>query len=164
MPVAKTLLLLKWDVETAQDANLTGKIDDTVWVVYARKHHRISITFDELQKEQGIRISRELRKRGGKIIRVQGGPQQNTYRAIGKLLFHYPTWYTFFEKENNNGVCIISDIRQSCKTFTPEEYHQKFYPTDSAQFNKYLEKRKKKTFRPRKRKKKLTPIEQPPLT
>ncbi|MGD0794514.1 MAG: hypothetical protein ABR958_02815 [Dehalococcoidales bacterium] len=164
MPVVDILLLLKWDVKTAKEANLTGKIDDTVWVVYARKHNRISITFDELQKEQGIRISHELRRRGGKIIRLQGGPQQNTYRAIGKLLFHYPTWYTFFEKENNNGVCVISDIRQRCSTFTPEQYHQKFHPTDAEQFNQYLEKRKHKPFRPRKRKRKPAPIEQQPLT
>lgn len=51
---------LEWDVETAKQANLIDKIDDTAWIKHARKDHRIGITFDELQKEQGVRVSREL--------------------------------------------------------------------------------------------------------
>jgi hypothetical protein len=153
---------LGWDIETAEHAKLTGKIDDTVWVKYARKQRRISITFDGLQKEQGRTVSRELRKNGGKVIRVQGGPEQNPYRALGKILFHYPVWYEFFEIDNNDGVCVISEIRLNCRHYTPEEYHQKNYPIDAKQFNKYIEDYKKKRMLPIKHRKprKVNPKEQ----
>jgi hypothetical protein len=148
------LCKLGWDIETAVQAGLTGKIDDTRWVKHARKNKRISITFDYLQKEQGIRICHELRKYGGKIIRIQGGPEQNPYHALGKLLFHYPMWYKFLETDNNDGVCVISDIRlQSCKSYTPEQYHQDNYPLDAEQFNKYIEKQKQKAILPIKHRK-----------
>ena len=65
VPVVDLLIKLGWDVETAEDAVLTGKIDDTIWVVYARQRDRIAITFDELKAEQGARVSCELRLRGG---------------------------------------------------------------------------------------------------
>jgi hypothetical protein len=159
--VIDLLVRLGWDVETAQQAKLTGKIDDVIWVKYARKRKRISITFDELRAGQGARVAIELRKHSGKIIRVQGGPEQNEYRAVGKLLFHLPEWYPFFL--SNNGVAIISDIRHNCRTYTPEQYQQKFYPTQAEQFTKYLKVRKRKVYRRRKRKSRTPPMEQPPL-
>lgn len=141
---------------------MTGKINDVVWVKHARKHRRISITFDELTAKQGEEVSQELRLRGGKIIRLQGGPEQDKYRALGKLLFHYPDWYPFLF--TNNGVSVIADIRiQSCKNYTPEKYHQKYHPIDAVQFTEYLEKRSRRPYKPRPRKKKIPP-EQPPLT
>ncbi|MBN1226781.1 MAG: DUF5615 family PIN-like protein, partial [Deltaproteobacteria bacterium] len=57
--VVDILYKLGWDIETAKDAGLTGKIDDTIWVIHARSNHRISLTFDELSKKQGEDISRE---------------------------------------------------------------------------------------------------------
>ncbi|MBA7505275.1 hypothetical protein ES706_03941 [subsurface metagenome] len=161
--VVDLLRQLGWDIETAQQANLTGKIDDVAWVIYAREHNRIAITFDELRAEQGERVARELRQNGGHIIRIQGGPEQDKYRAVGKLLFHYPDWYPFLT--NNNGVSIIADVRTaSCRNCTPEEYHQKYHPTDAEQFNRYLKKRKLRPYKPRPRKRKPPPDEQSILT
>ena len=143
---------MNWDVETACDASLTGKIDDTIWVIHARKNNRIAITFDELKAQQGKKISRELRSNGGRIIRIQGGPEQNTYRSVGKLLFHYQDWYPFLSQ--NDGISVVSDVRTaSCRNYTPEEYHHHYHRTDAEQFEKYLEGRKHKPYRPRGRKK-----------
>ena len=145
-----------WDIETAKQAGLTGKIDDVVWVKYAREHKRISLTFDELRAEQGIRVTRELRLYGGQIIRLQGGSDQNKYRAVGRLLFYYPDWYPFLSK--SDGISVISDVRnQVCKNFTPEAYHQKYHRTDAEQFKVYLGKRIKKPYKHRPRKKKIAP-------
>ena len=153
---------LGWDIETAEEAGLTGKIDDTKWVKHARRYRRISITFDELRAGQGARIALELRRYGGKIIRVQGGPEQDKYRAVGKLLFHFPDWYPFLVA--NDGVSIIADIRkQSCRNYTPEQYQQSFYPIEAEQFTQYLKTRKHRPFHHRKRKRKPPPLEQPPL-
>lgn len=154
------MILLKWDVETALEAHLTGKIDDVVWVIYAREHDRIGITFDKLRAEQGEKIARELRLNGGQVIRIQGGPEQYKHRAVGKLLFHYPEWCPFLT--SNNGVSVISDVRTaSCRNYTPEEYHQKYHHTDAEQFTDYLKKRRDRPYRPRPRKKKIASEQQP---
>ena len=150
---------LGWDVETAEDADLTGSINDVVWVVHAREQGRIGITFDELRAEQGVKVCHELRKRGGKIIRIQGGPEQDKYRSIGKLLFHYPDWYYFLSY--NDGVSVISDIgKQNCRNCTPEKYHQTYHKTDAEQFEKYIESKKQRRLKRKKRKRKLPPPEQ----
>ncbi|MFC2008164.1 hypothetical protein ACFLT0_00610, partial [Chloroflexota bacterium] len=134
-----------------QDAKLTGKINDVVWVIHARKHNRISITFDELKAKQGEEVSHELRLNGGRIIRIQGGPEQDKYRAVGKLLFHYPEWHPFLT--DNNGVSVIADVRiQSCRNYTPREYHHKYHPTDAEQFTEYLKAWRHKPYKPRPRK------------
>jgi len=161
--VIDLLLQLGWDVETAQQAGLTGKIDDVVWIRYAKKHGRIAITFDELKGQQGEKVSRELRQRGGNVLRVQGGPEQNKYRAVGKLLFHYPEWYPFLSA--SDGVSVISDVRrQSCRSYTPEQYHQHCHPVDAEQFTEYLKsRRQRKPYRPRKRKTKPPDAAQEPL-
>jgi hypothetical protein len=153
-PVTLMLSQLGWDIETAQHAGLTGKIDDTKWVIYARKHNRIAITFDELKAKQGVKVSRELRQRGGKIVRVNGAC--NEYRAIGKLLYHYREWYTFLTA--NNGISVISEPGpQKFKNYTPEEYHQHYHHLDAELFTNYLEKRKNRPFHPRKRKRHISP-------
>ena len=155
----KILSLLEWDIETAWEANLAGKINDVKWVKYARRKDRIAITFDEFKAEQGVQIAQELRLRGGKIIRISGGPEQNPYRAVGKLLFHYPEWHPFLL--TNDGICIISDVRvQSCHIYTPEQFHQRIDPLGAEQFTQYLEKRKRRPYHRRKRRVRLPPPEQ----
>jgi len=157
--VVDILIRLEWDIETAQQAGLTGKIDDVEWIIYAREHGRIAITFDKLKADQGARVAHELRKNGGHVIRIQGGPEQDKYRAVGKLLFHYPEWYPFLT--SSNGMSIIGDVRTaSCRNYTPEEYQQKFYPTDAKQFTEYLKKRKDRPYKPRPHKKKIAPEQQ----
>lgn len=86
---------LGWDVETAYQARLAVKTLDVNLLIYARGHDRIYVTFDDLAGEEGERVGRELRKNGGNIIQIHGGADQDKYRIVGKLLFHYPEWYPF---------------------------------------------------------------------
>ncbi|MDD5288470.1 MAG: hypothetical protein PHY28_05095 [Dehalococcoidales bacterium] len=156
-PVADMLLRIGWDIETAKQAELTDKINDTKWVIYARRQKRIAVTFDELKAKQGEQVSRELRRHGGSIIRINGA--RNEYRAIGKLLYHFYDWYPFLQA--NNGVSVISDTgAQGYKNYTPEEYHQHYHPIDAQIFTTYLTNKKKRPYHPRKRKPQLKPINQ----
>ena len=148
-------------METAQQAKLTSKIPDVEWVIHARDNHRIGITFDELKAKQGLDIASELKLRGGKVIRIQGGPEQHPFRAIGKLLFHYEDWYEFFY--DYDGVCVISDTRRPCRTCTPEQYIQHYHHLDTEQFNKYLDEYKHRPYIKRRRKPKPIAEEQQPL-
>jgi hypothetical protein len=153
---------LDWDIETAKQAKLTHKIPDVKWVIHARNHHRIGVTFDELRAKQGLDIASELTLRGGKLIRLQGGPGQHPYRAIGKLLFHYETWHNFLC--DCDGVCVISDTNRPCRTCTPQQYIHRYHHLNTEQFNKYLDDYRKRPYIKRKRKPKPIPKEQTPLT
>ena len=153
----EVLRKLEWDVQTAYEAGLAGKVDDALLVRHGKKHNRIFLTFDKLRAEHGEKVARELRNNGGKVIQVKGSPGQNYYRALGKVLFHYPEWQPFLD--TCDGVSVISDLR-NCKNFTPREYHHTYHPTDAEQFEKYLTKRKQKTFRRRHRRTKTPPDSQ----
>lgn len=160
--VVELLRKIGWDLQTANEAGLAGKVDDVKLVIHARKNKRIYITFDYLRGEQGQKVSRELRRNGGKIIQIRGGADKDEYRILGKILFHYPDWNSFLG--NNSGVSVISDINKNCKNYTPQEYHQKYHRTDADQFTQYLKRRKQRTYHPRKHKRKPPPMEQAPLT
>lgn len=153
---------LDWDLETAEQAKLNRKIPDVQWVIYARENHRIGITFDELRAKQGLDIASELKLRGGKLIRIQGGPEQHPFRSVGKLLFHYEDWYKYFS--DCEGVCVISDTNKPCRICTPEQYIQRYHHLNIAQFNEYLTAYKKRPYIRRIRKPKTITNEQQPLT
>lgn len=161
--VVELLRQIGWNVETAHEAGLSGKVEDVDLAIYARNNKRIYITFDELRAEQGEKVSRELRKNGGHVIRIQGGADQDKFRIVGKILFHYPEWYPFLSA--NSGISLISDIRkQSCVNWPPKEYHHRYHRLDAEQFTEYLEKRKSRPYRPRPRKPKPPPDQQILLT
>lgn len=65
-----------WDVETAHEAGLSGKIDDVQLLIDARSKGRIFVTFDGLKAQHGQQIARELRTNGGKILQIHGGAEQ----------------------------------------------------------------------------------------
>ena len=155
--------LFGWDVKTAYEAGLSGKVEDVQLLIYASGNDRILLTFDSLKAEAGQQIARELRTGGGKIIQIHGGAEQEKYRIVGKILFHYKDWVQFLSI--NDGISIISDIRHNCRNLTPEEYHQRYHAIDAEQFTAYLEKKKERLIQPlkRKRKAKPKPKEQPPL-
>ncbi len=152
---------LEFDVRTAYDEDLAGKVEDYRLVRRANEQDRIFITFDGLKAEAGAKVARELRTRGGKVIKMRGGPDQDHYRALGRFLFHYPDWQPFLH--TCDGVVVISDVKQSCITYTPTDYHQTYHQTDARQFELYLAKRKAKPYRPRGRRKKITPAIQAPM-
>ena len=114
-----------------------------------------------MRAKQGLDIASELKLRGGKVIRLQGGPGQHPYRAIGKLLFHYEGWYKFLS--DCEGVCVISDTNRPCRTCTPEQYVHRYHRLNTEQFNQYLDEYKKRPYIKRKQKPKPIAMEQPPL-
>jgi len=145
---------LGWDIETAEEAKLTGKIPDYKWVAHARKNHRIAITFDELKGEHGEKVSRELRRYGGQVVRINGA--RNEYRAIGKLLYHFRDWYLFLQQ--GDGISVISDVgAHGFNNYTPQAYHQHFHKLNAKLFEEYIERRKNRPYKPRNRRTKSTP-------
>jgi hypothetical protein len=146
-------------VQTAYQANLHREKDDTILLIHARNERRILLTFDQLGGEQGCKISRELRQNGGGIIQIKGGPSQDEYRIVGKLLFHYPDWNPCLIKQD--GIVVISDIKHNCIYYTPRQYHLRYHQTDAKQFELYLLQRRLK--KPRKKRRISIPKGQAPL-
>lgn len=160
--LVEALRKLDWDVRTAYDEQLGGKIKDYLILRRANELDRVFLTLDELRGESGTEIARELRTNGGKTLQIMGGPGQDFYRAIGKLLFHYLDWTQFLEA--NDGIVIVSDLKQNCKCFTPEQYHQEYHSTDAKQFEQYLAGRAVAKLKPLKRRRHHDiPLEQPPM-
>jgi hypothetical protein len=100
--------------------------DDVELLKWARRNKRILLGFDLYKGQTGPRLDDELRRRGGRVITIAGGPQQPTSRALGKLLFHQETWEPFFEA--GHGKVRIETVSTSrgdraarIKTYRPEE-------------------------------------------
>jgi hypothetical protein len=158
-PFSELLRKLGWDVRTACDEGLAGKVGDDKLVHRATELDRIFITLDELRAQHGKDVARELRTNGGKVIQIKGGTGQHPYKALGRLLFHFIEWEQFLHVKD--GVVVISDIGHNCMTYTPRRYHHRFHQTDVKQFEQYLAKRRRKLVRPRGRRKKAALNGQP---
>lgn len=160
-PIVELLRRLGWDVETAEEADLARKVVEDVLVRHATTNNRIFLTLDDLKGEHGEKVSRELRENGGKVLRVSGGPAQNPYRAVGRMLYHYPDWETFLKDQN--GVAAIGDLKHPCRTYFPDKYHHQFHSKDARQFDDYLAKRQQRHTTSKPRKKKPANPDQPEL-
>lgn len=134
---------------------MNGKHPDVNLLIVARSEQRIYVTFDKLRGESGRSIGRELRKNGGNVIQIHGGDDQNEYRIMGKLLFHYPEWFPFQAKYD--GVTVISDVKKNCINYTPDAWHHKYHKLDAEQFTAYLKKQQTKPYKRRPRKGKTSP-------
>ena len=108
-----------------------------------------SLPLDLLRGQSGARVAAELILRGGKVIQIRNGPEQPLMKALGRLLFHYPEWQPFLTK--GDGVAVISDIRNPCKLYTPQEYSQTIHDTSRPHFDEYLDYWKAKGIRPPRR-------------
>ena len=133
--VEKTLRQLGWDIVAARDTELPGTADDHELVDYAHSVGRIFLTFDRLRGASGALVAKQIREVGGRVLKVRGGPQQDSYRAVGRILFHHSEWVPFLCEQD--GVADLSDLKQ-CKLFTASEYLQLAYPTGAEQFEHYL--------------------------
>jgi hypothetical protein len=146
---------LGWHVETAYDADLNGKVADVNLLRHARRNYRIYLTFDDLRGESGENVGRELRTNGGNMIQIRGGADQDEHRITGKILFHYPDWRPF--QARTEGVTVISDVKHNCMNYAPENWHHKFHKLDAEQFTAYLERQKRKPYKPRPHREKISP-------
>lgn len=138
--VEETLRQLGWDIIAARDTGLPDTAADYELVAYAHSMGRVFLTFDKLRGESGALVAKQFREFGGRVLKVQGGPQQDTYQAVGRILFHYSKWASFLTEEN--GVADLSDLRQ-CKLFTSSGYLQLAYRTGAKQFEDYLTRKRK---------------------
>ena len=135
-----------WDVWTSLQEGRRRGIQDAIWseiidahqLTAARDLNRILVTFDIFRGKSGAEVAAELQLHGGKVVQIAGGPQQSTYRACAKLLWHFNEWMAFLE--GNDGVVILSDLRQTPRLYTVEEYNQRTVTTSMRQyFEEYTE-------------------------
>ena len=135
-PLVELLKKIDWDVRTAYEEGTEGEADDSRHVIHSRDLGRAFLTFDTFRAESGARVAAELILRGGKVVQIRGGPEQPLMKALGRLLFHHPEWQPFLAK--NNGVAVVSDIRNPCKLYTPDEYSQTIRKLNRPHFDEYL--------------------------
>ena len=153
----RALRLLGWDIARAQDHNQDAKADESVLHV-ATSLNRVLITFDYFRPPTRVRVATELRDYGGRVIRIGGGPDQATERAIGKLLFHHPDWHPWLEA--NEGKVEIRDITQKLTLRSRSDIHAEIRHVDGDQFEPYLDHKKELRKRPlnrKPRKRKIAP-------
>lgn len=154
--VVQALRGLDWDIIAARDTDLSPTAKDHECVAYAHSHGRIFLTFDKLRGQSGALVAKQIREFGGRVLKVRGGPEQNTYRAVGRILFHYSEWAPFLDEQD--GVADLSDLRH-CKLFTSSKYLHLAYSTGAKQFEDYLL-RKRKSRSDRGKSRQTTPDEQ----
>ena len=135
-PLVELLRKVDWDVRTAYEEGTEGEADDSRHIIHSRNLGRVFLTFDTFRAESGARVAAELILRGGKIVQIRGGPEQPLIKALGRLLFHHPEWQPFLARED--GVAVVSDIRNHCKLYTPHEYAQTIRKLDRPHFDEYV--------------------------
>lgn len=138
-----------WDIATVQQHNLESVDDDAILVAAARKMNRVLLSFDYMKGMQRVSVADELRNNGGRLIRVGGGPDKPAERSVGKLLFHYETWYPWLEV--NEGRVEIADIKQRCSMIHRAEIRAGVRQVDTPPFDPYLEAKKERRKAPIKR-------------
>ena len=154
------LRLLEWHVETVYDHGWETEPIDARLLAKARNHGFTLVTFDKFRGQSGAEIAGEMRERGGKLIRIGGGPEQPPARSVGKLLFHQDKWEPFLQKED--GRVNIGDIKEdSCQLLSRAKLIANFGVRRQRQFEKYLEgKEEKRRQPPKRRPRKKIPEEQ----
>lgn len=138
------------EVTTAAEQELHKTKDDGQLVAWARTFDHILITFDELRAEGGLRVAQEIKADGGKVIRIGGGPEQEPEHALGKLLFHWHTWNTYFAEDD--GLVQIGDL-QRIKWYPRSEIEIRVRKVDRPAFDEYVRHRQEAKQRPLKRSK-----------
>ena len=74
---------------------------------WARRHRYIHVCHDKFSdKQTRLEIYPEIFHHGGKVIQITGGPQQNLYTSLGKLLVHREKWVEWFQ--SNKGIVTLS--------------------------------------------------------
>lgn len=74
---------------------------------WARRHRYIYVCHDKFgDKQTRLEIYPEIFYHGGKVIQITGGPQQNLYVSLGKLLIHREKWVEWFQ--SNEGIVTLS--------------------------------------------------------
>ena len=146
--LVELLRKLGHEVTTAQEQALHAEKDDSVLVRWAQTFDHIFITFDDLRAESGMRVAREIKVDGGKVIKIGGGPAQEPERALGKLLFHWHDWIARFEEED--GVVEIGDLKP-LRWYPRSRIEVRVRRIHRAEFDEYVKRREEAKKRPLKR-------------
>lgn len=160
-PLVELLRKLDWDIRTVYEEGMGDEADDSRLIVHSRSLERVFLTFDLLRGESGARVAAELVLHGGKVIQIPQGPDQPLLRALGRLLFHQPEWQRFFASED--GVAVLSDVRNPCKLYTPQEYSQTIHRIARPHFDEYMQHWEEKRTLPPSRRRRSSPPEQSTL-
>lgn len=73
---------------------------------WARRHRYILVCHDKFKdKQTRVELYPELYNRGGQIIQIGGGPAQDPYAALGKLLVNRNDWLEWFK--NHDGYVLV---------------------------------------------------------
>lgn len=134
---------LGWQVDTVYQHGLGEEKNDANLISWARSFGFVFVTFDLLTKEQGFQVNREIKRRGGKVIVIHGGPEQDPQRALGRMLFHWPDWFLLLEKQH--GRLEIKDLRQGIKFIPRGRLSGRVLPVGEDAFDPYLEKVSRRT-------------------
>ena len=62
-------------------------------MAYAHKRGRVFLTFDLLRGESGALVAKQICEFGGRVLKVVGGPEQDAYRAVGRILLSFAKTY-----------------------------------------------------------------------
>jgi hypothetical protein len=97
--------------------NIRSDLDILRW---ARKSDYIVVCHDKFKdKQTRSELYPELFHRGGKIIQVGGGPSQDPYTSLGKILVHRKTWLEWFK--DHDGIVVVHsegiNLRDSSNLF-----------------------------------------------
>ena len=105
-------------------------IDDVEVLRWARKHRRILVCHDQ-HDDQATKLAwnPEIGNRGGRVIEVSGGPEQDPQRAAGIILAHRPEWSALFA-EHGAGV---AKLRPSLVRFLTREQLVSSTPTPRSE-------------------------------
>jgi hypothetical protein len=137
-------------------ANVRNDADILRW---ARKHRYILVCHDKFKdKQTRLELYPEVYHHGGHIIQIGGGPSQDPYMSLAKILMFMQEWVNWFE--TNNGIVIVTgqtnkyqDARKLF-TFVQGEIALEDSPVQTLKHRKLPQNPQKKHFR------KQTPQEQ----
>jgi hypothetical protein len=133
------------EVLLAAEQGLHGQGDGTI-VNCGYALDCIVITHDLLHGEHGVEVARQIRTRGGKVICVHGGPDQEPEQSVGRILFHWHEWYPRLSKWD--GLVEIGDLRHPTKWYPRSKIHTRIRETDQPAFEQYLRKKAEERHKP----------------
>lgn len=133
--------------------------NDTSLLRWARRNRYFLVCHDKFKdKQTRVELYPEIYHRGGRIIQIGGGPSQDPYKSLAKLLMHRQEWLEWFKE--NEGIVIVKghgvQKQDAHKLFT---FVQREMPLEVTP-ERTLRHRKPSRQQVRRRPKKQPPLEQ----
>lgn len=111
--VEHLLTAIGFRVENALRVDLDIR-DDVAVVKWARQHQRLLVTHDGFRdRRTQYRVNQEIRRAGGRVISLQGGPGLDPLVTVGVILLHRPGWHERLIANKEHGVARLD--RQNWK-------------------------------------------------